>query len=388
MRIAKLGFMPLLLITIIMFFIVNESVWAEPPGESDKQKEDQEKRTKVVFLIIVDGLQDKVLNQSLAPNIKGLGSSGLKAEQVIPVFPGGSSSNIMSILTGVTPMQHQFTASSKDISIPTILKLMENKGIKTSLFDGTEKLTSAKEGVNHVCKGPFNGKDSLVVENVVNELEDSNTYFNVVILPQLKDVIEKHGVDSAEYRKQITNTDNQVGRLLHYLHQKGAYDESMVILTGTSKAPPLVMKGPELKVGTTLPPVSLTDIAPTICYLTGLKMKQAEGMVLYNAIKPKADRSETYLLAQRVDELSRAHAKDVEGMHRLEKEKMEVKQLQEKVTEEKQMIQQKISVRDDKIAVLSTKIAFMKMLGIALLIIFGFGYIIEYKILRKKFLMF
>ncbi|MBM7855637.1 hypothetical protein JOC37_002039 [Desulfohalotomaculum tongense] len=382
------------LITIILLLLMVEPICAEPGSSSNvdlsgkKKSIEEEKDTKVAFLIIADGLQAKALNNSQVPNIKGLGSAGLKAERVIPVYPEDVLSSIASILTGSTPLQNQGGEKSNILHKPTLLKVMEEKGIKTAMFDGTGNLKVLGGGVSHVCKGPFNGKDSLVIENAINELDASNTYFNVLVLPELRPVLEKYGINSAEYRRQVTSTDNQIGRLLHYLHNKGLYEESLVIVTGTCGEPPLVMKGPQLKVGTSLPPVNLTDIAPTIAYLSGLKMKQAEGMVLYNAIKPRTNRSETYLLSQRVEDLSRAYADALEGMHRLEKEKLEVKQLQDKMTEEKQIIQQAIEQRDNKIALLSSKINFMKMTGLLLLIILGLGYIVEYKILRKRFLMF
>jgi uncharacterized protein YeaC (DUF1315 family) len=342
----------------------------------------------MVFLLIIDGLQGDALKNSNAPNIKGLASSGLQAEKIASVYPEDTASTIASVLTGVTPQQHHYTGKETTLDNPSILQVMEAKGIKTSLFDGTGKLTAFAKGVSHACTGPFNGKDSLVVENAVNELKDSNTYFNVLVLPQLRTVLEEHGVSSAEYREQIKDTDNQVGRLLHYLHTNEIYDQSLIIITGTYGNSPLVIKGPQVKVGSTIPPASLLDTAPTVAYLSGLKIEQAEGLVLYNAIKPKGDRTEGYLLGQRVKDLSSAYVIALDDMHRMEKEKIEVNKQQEKITKEKQNIQKEIAERDQKIESLSNKIVFMKVAGGTLLIIFLIGYIVEYIILRKRFLMF
>ncbi|MBO8137523.1 MAG: alkaline phosphatase family protein [Desulfotomaculum sp.] len=391
MRILKESLLCLIM-TVIFLLLITGNICAgtiEETGQNQNKPVDKDQENvAAAFLVIIDGLQAEALNKYMAPNIKGLGSAGIKTSKVITVYPEDSGSSIASILTGAAPSKHQCLGDGKNLSIPTVLKLMEDKGIKTAIYDGTEKMAAVKKGVSHVCKGPFNGKDSLVVQNAVNELKESSAYFNVLILSQLRDVLDKHGAESVEYRKQLTETDNQVGRLLHYLHKNGLYEESIIIVTGTCGSPPLVMKGPRLKVGTQLPPVSLTDIAPTIAYLTGLKMNQAEGLVLYNAVKSRSDRSDSYLLTLRVEDLSKAYAEALRGMHRLEKEKLEVKQLQEKVTREKQVIEQKIKARDEKISELTVKINLMKITGVLMVLLFGVGYIIEYKILRKKFLMF
>ncbi|MEG6615482.1 alkaline phosphatase family protein [Peptococcaceae bacterium 1198_IL3148] len=381
-----------IIISLLVVMLATMPVFAAPAEDSGSTtKEDvkvNEETTKMVFLLIIDGLQDDALKNVSAPNIKGLSSAGLKVEKVASVYPADTVSAVASVLTGSTPQQHHFTEETTTLEAASILQVMEGKGIKTSLFDGTEKLKAFSNGVSHACTGPFNGKDSLVIENAVNELKDSNTYFNVLVLPQLRSIYQQQGINSNEYREQLKDTDNQVGRLLHFLHTNELYDQSLIIITGTCGNLPLIIKGPQVKVGDTIPPASLIDIAPTVAYLNGLKMDGAEGLVLYNAIKPKGNRTESYLLSQRVQELSGAYANALDDMHRLEEEKNEVNKQQKKITQEKQMIQQEIKERDQKISALSSKITFMKVAGISLLIIFIIGYIIEYIILRKRFLMF
>ena len=370
----------LLWLIAIPVYAVNDSSLPNSSYNNTINNQGSEKVTTIAFLIIVDGLQADALDNADAPNIKGLRSAGLKANRVISGCPEDSQLAISSILTGGKLLQ--------DGNDQNILQLITDRGMKTALFDGTGKLKSLKAEVNYISNKSYNGSDSLVVDDVINELDKNNAYFNVIVLPGLRIVLEEHGAGSAEYRQQVADTDNQVGRLLHYLYTKNWYEQSLIIVTGTGEQPPLIMKGLQLKAGTTLPPVNLTDIAPTIAYLLGIKMKETDGMVLYNAIKPQADRSETYLLTQRVEDLSEFCAIMMEGIYRLEREKAEVKQHQKLIANEKQLIQQEIEKRDQKIENLSSKISFMKITGVILLVIFILGYIVEYKILRKKFLMF
>lgn len=379
LRINQKRMLVLFVLTIIM--LITNPAFAQPTDNQPKVIP-QEKSTNLVLFIIADGLQGDALNNTAAPNINGLSASGLKTERVTPVYPEDSVLAINSMLTGVSYRQ------SSESEKPNILSIMESKNIRTGLYDGTEKLTNLTQGISHVAKGPYQGKDQAVADSVLAELGESNTYFNVVIFPELRSVLEEHGANSPEYFKQVTNTDNQVGRILHYLHRNGLYDHSFIVVTGTFGEPPLVMKGPQLKVGTILPPVNAIDIAPTITYLTGIRMTQVDGMVLFNAVKPREDLKETYLLSQRVNDLSKAYATALDGMHRLEQEKIEVKKQQDIVAQEKMAIQQEIDVRDEKIQALSNKIAMMKTGAVVVLIILGLGYYVEYRILRKRFLMF
>lgn len=334
--------------------------------------------TKRIFLLIIDGLNDEALQTGTAPNIKGLASAGVRFDKVVPPYPYDTHSTVASILTGVAGQQQE----------TSILTLLENNGIKTSLVDGTEKMAPFYNGVTNVVKGSFNGQDKLVIDQAIKEIKENGTYFNVLILPELRTVLEKHGANSATYRKQLTATDNDVGRLLHYLHTEGLFEETLFIVCGTYNDPPLILKGPPLKVGVKLPPANLKDVAPTVAYLTGLELKQTGGMVLYNAMKSGGDRGEAYLLSQRVEDLSWAYAGATESLHRLEQEKIEVREQQEKLAQEKQNIQQQIEKRDQEIKKLSNKITMMKIIGLGLLITFIVGYIVEYIILRKRFLMF
>lgn len=353
---------------------------AEELSPEGNKLPEAEKNTELVLLIIADGLQASALSKTASPNIKGLGAAGLYAESVTSVFPEDTQSTISSILTADNPANRQNATG--------ILSILKEKNISSSLFDGSEQFGHLKDLLTFVGEGPYKGSDKLVADSVIDQLSKNETYFNLVIFPELRKVLEEHGANSDEYLKQVSNTDNQVGRILHYLHTRDIFDNSLIVVTGTLGQPPLVMKGPQLKVGAVIPPVNITDISPTLAYLMGLKLTGGKGMVMYNAIKPRQDRTEAYLLSQRVNDLSHAYANALKEKHRLEEEKADVNLQQQKLSHEKQQIQHEIDVRDQEIAALTDKISHMKTGGIIVLVLLAVGYVVEYRILRKKFLMF
>lgn len=375
-------------LVLLFCFSFSSLAMAEPQSDNQSAKEDVPKVTSKIYIIIVDGLQAETLQKTSAPNINGIGNAGVKATKVISVFPDNTQATVASVLTGMPPEQHKFVDVGDNLEGKTLQELMENKKINTAFFgaDGELKKLMARGG--HNCIGPFNGKDELVITNLLNEWSQSQSYLNIILLPELRNVLNEHGVNSNEYKMAVTKTDSQIGRLLKKLHDEESYDNSMFIITGTLGAPPLIMKGLPFKESTQLPPVSICDIAPTIGYLNGIKLEKNAGLVLWNSFKEIGGQSSEYLLNERIRDLSLANAHLLEEMSRLQEEKLRVKKEQEIVAKEKEDIQRQIEIRDKKIDALKGRISVYHAVAMVLLSLLGLGYFVLYKVLRKRFLMF
>lgn len=374
-----------LLMALVICFAVPSAVFAEPEDGTVK-KEEGPKVTSKIFLIIVDGLQGETLQKTSAPNINGIANAGVRVSNVIPVFPDSTEAVVASVLTGLMPEKHQFTGDK--VKGATLQQLMENKKINTSFFGADGEIKNLMAPGGHNCSGPFNGKDELVMNNVLAEWAQSQSYFNVLLLPELRAILEQQGAKSNEYKMAVTRTDAQIGRLLKKLHEEDIYDNSMLIITGTSGAPPLIMSGLPFKESAQIPPVSICDIAPTVGYLNGVNLGKTDGLVLWNTFKEIGGQNEEYLMNERIKDLSLANAHLLQEMNRLQDEKFQVKQQQEIVAREKEDIQRQIEVRDQKIEGLKGRISFYHIGAVALLGILGAGYFVLYKLLRKRFLMF
>ncbi len=373
---------------IILISLTTTSLAVAAQDTMQQPKEEVPKVTSKIFLIVIDGLQAETLQKTSAPNINGIANTGIRCNQVISVFPDTTQATVTSVLTGMQPQRHKFLQKGDKFEGKTIQTLMEEKQIKTAFFGAEGELKKLQSKNGHNCSGPFNGKDELVITNLLNEWNQEPSYFNVIVMPQLREDLKKHGVKSNEYKMAVTRTDSQVGRLLKKLHDENIFDNSMIIITGTLGEPPLIIKGLSFEESNQMPPVSICDIAPTIGYLNGVTLGEMDGLVLWNSFKEIGGQSKEYLLNERVKDLSEANAHLLQEMTRLQEEKLEVKQQQEIVAREKDDIQRQIEIRDKKIDGFKNRITIYHLVALGALGFFGLGYIIMYRLLRKRFLMF
>ncbi|GAB6180556.1 hypothetical protein JCM14036_18750 [Desulfotomaculum defluvii] len=368
-------------------FIFSTNTMAEEKA-TEQKAENEPKVTSKIFMVIVDGLQDETLQKTSAPNINGLATTGVRASKVISVFPESRQATVASILTGMLPDNHKFMQVGDVLDGKSIQSFMEQKKINTCFYGAEGELKHLLADGGHNCKGPFNNKDELVINNLLSEWTEEQSYMNIILLPELRAAFDKFGVNSNEYRMAVTKTDAQVGRLLKKLHDEELYDSSMIVLTGTLGAPPLIMKGLPFKSGETIPPVSICDITPTIGYLNGVKLEKNDGLVLWNAFNKDVGQSSEYLQNERIKDLSSANTHLQEEMIRLQEEKLLVKSEQEIIAKEKEDIQRQIDERDQKIESLKNRINLYHIISLVIIGVVGVGYLVLYKFLKKRFLMF
>ncbi|MFZ5632447.1 MAG: alkaline phosphatase family protein [Bacillota bacterium] len=368
-----------------VFFMLPGSVLALP-AEVNEVKPVPPKTRQVVILVI-DGLQAKFLDSGITPNISGLGMAGVKAERVGAMPPDNFESRSYTILSGTDPADHGYTKDSATPGRKTLLSYMEKKGIKTAVIDGTGRLEKACGEVSYKHFGPFSG-DGAVIDAAVDVIRNKKPFFTVVVLTGPGRQPASAGADSKAYLSSVTAADNEVGKFLRHLHMDGTYEATMLIVTGTTGSPPLVIKGNEFLTGHRLPPVCLKDLAPTLGYLYGINMSGARGLIVWNALRPGADRTENFMLLQRVSDLSTAYTDMVDAAARLENEKILVQEEKTRLTRDKELVEREMAERDIQINKLNLIISVMKLAGLAGIVLFVAAMVVEYRILKKRYLFF
>lgn len=370
---------------LLMVVFMPWSALALPQVINDVKPEIQPK-TRQVIMLVVDGLQADSVSAARTPNINGLGMAGVKADRVIAMPPDSSESRVYTLLCGSDqedpPGHGEAGISSRP---PTLLSRMEKKGIKTAFIDGTGRIESVGADITHKITGPFKN-DGEVIDKAVDLLKKKKPFFTVVVLAGPGGTAGDTG--SNQYLSAVTAADNQVGRLFKQLHIEGAFEETLLIVSGTTGKPPLIMKGKDFLTGAKLPPVCLKDAAPTLGYLLGAGTAESRGQVLWNALKPGADRTESFMLIQRVSDLSTAYAEAMESAARLENEKVAVQREKARLAGEKQSVENEMAHRDSEIKRLNYIISIMKIVGLVGIFIFVLAMVIEYRILKKKYLFF
>jgi arylsulfatase A-like enzyme/Flp pilus assembly protein TadD len=302
-----------------------------------------------VVLITIDTLRaDHVgcygYKQIKTPNIDGLAADGVRFERAFAVVPVTLPSH-SSMLTGTYPMlsgMHDFSGNKLTPLQPTLASVLKQAGYQTGAVIGAAVLDS-RFGLNQGFDFYYDHFEfSRLDEANLDEMERPGNIVADVALnwlekdhlanPQKRFFLWMHLYDphfpyhppepySREYAAQpydgeIAFADEQVGRLLRFLKEKGIYQHTVIVLCGdhgeslgehgekthgffiynATMHVPLIIRlpeqlpgqSPEKTVARTLAnPVSLVDIMPTVLEAIGLQVpSQVQGRSLLREIRP------------------------------------------------------------------------------------------------------
>ena len=297
-----------------------------------------------VVLITIDTLRaDHVgcygYKQIKTPNIDGLAADGVRFERAFAVVPVTLPSHT-SMLTGTYPMlsgMHDFSGNKLSPLQPTLASVLKQAGYQTGAVIGAAVLDS-RFGLNQGFDSYYDHFDfSRLDEANLDEMERPGNVVADVALDWLAKNSDKkfflwmHLYDphfpyhppepySREYAAQpydgeIAFADEQVGRLLRFLKEKGIYRNTVIVLCGdhgeslgehgekthgffiynATMHVPLIIRLPEQPPGqlpektaarTLANAVSLVDIMPTVLDAVGLPVpSQVQGRSLLRDIR-------------------------------------------------------------------------------------------------------
>ncbi len=308
-----------------------------------------------VVLITIDTLRADHLGcygykQIKTPNIDALAADGVRFERAFAVVPVTLPSH-SSMLTGTYPMlsgMHDFSGNKLSPLQPTLATVLKQAGYQTGAVIGAAVLDS-RFGLNqgfdfYYDHFEFSRLDeanldemerpgNVVADVALNWLEKDWLAKNALAKnPQKKFFLWMHLYDphfpyhppepySREYAAQpydgeIAFADEQVGRLLRFLKEKGIYQNTVIVLCGdhgeslgehgekthgffiynATMHVPLIIRLPEQLPGqlpektvarTLADPVSLVDLMPTVLSAIGLQVpSQVQGRSLLPEIRP------------------------------------------------------------------------------------------------------
>ena len=306
-----------------------------------------------VVLITIDTLRaDHVgcygYKQIKTPNIDSLAADGVRFERAFAVVPVTLPSHT-SMLTGTYPMlsgMHDFSGNKLSPAQPTLASLLKQAGYQTGAVIAAAVLDS-RFGLNQGFDFYYDHFDfNRLDEANLDEMERPGNVVADVALNWLekewleKDVLAKnsqkkfflwmHLYDphfpyhppepySREYAAQpydgeIAFADEQVGRLLRFLKEKGIYQNTIIVLCGdhgeslgehgekthgffiynaTMHVPLIIRLPEERQPGTAAArvvndPVSLVDLMPTVLGALGMEVPpQVQGRSLLPELRPQ-----------------------------------------------------------------------------------------------------
>lgn len=304
-----------------------------------------------VVLITIDTLRaDHVgcygYKQVKTPNIDSLATEGARFDRAFAVVPVTLPSHA-TMLTGTYPMlsgMHDFSGNKLSPEQPTLASILRQAGYVTGAVVGSAVLDS-RFGLNQGFDFYYDHFDfSRLDEANLDEMERPGNIVADVALDWLAKNGQKrfflwmHLYDphypyrppepyAREYADhlydgEIAFADEQVGRLVRYLKDKGLYRNTLIVLSGdhgeslgehgekthgfyiynATMRVPLILRLPDSTPRTVADPVSLVDLMPTVLAALGMEVpSQVQGRSLLPAIREdKADGNrslygETYL---------------------------------------------------------------------------------------------
>lgn len=321
---------------------------------------------KTVFLIFIKGLEQYHLQERGLPNIIQLKDRGLYYRSVAR--------------SGVYPEQCLMSILEQKSNLLLLPRALANNGIDCALLDGSGRLPRELMKKNNI-KVITEQNDKLLLDKFLKEFNPGRSQFITIYL----DDPSKPGIGkNLNSSQRWSNADNQVGRLLNYLINSKTLDNTTFILTSGASNPPLIL----FKNGS---PNSgyyychQSDIAPTICKIFGFSPPaELSGDILYEFITRDANIE----LRQRIYDLQKQNLQASRKITILQEEQRLINIQKNEIVQERKNFRRTISEKDQIINHLNTKLKIFKFFSISAILVFLAGYIVEYKILRKKFLMF
>jgi poly-gamma-glutamate capsule biosynthesis protein CapA/YwtB (metallophosphatase superfamily) len=240
-----------------------------------------------VAIISIDGLRPDALQQTPAPNIRGLAERGAFSFAAQTIFPPVTLPSHTSMLTGYGPEAHGVDwndyepARGPITTVPTLFELAHRAGLRTVLVAGKEKFKhlDVPGTLDALVYAPAGDND--VTDNALAQIAAG---FDLLFihLPTVDQVGHAAGWMSEPYLAQVTRADEDVGRLLAALPP-----DTVVIVTADhgglglvhgrdipeDRTIPWIIAGPDVRENYELQqPVVTMDTAATAAHVLGLSL--------------------------------------------------------------------------------------------------------------------
>lgn len=373
------------LLTILISMLIVLPAYGEKkvnsqPGENLRPTPEPPKYIKHVVIIAVDDLESKYFNPAITPRLVGLSKEGIQAE----------------VLDRVTKPEGQAQDLALIGKLPALYRVTQRK----SLFvDGRGTGQEPARGFNFVINSDEEERKDpkQILGAAITKFREDKPFLTYITL-------NSPGREDREKRRFFQQTDEAVGQFTGMLHERGLYDYTLLIIVGrrspettkllaaeNQEVPlsfPLGIKGPNLIAGQEIPAVTQEDLPTTVYFLTDGKELEDRGNILWNILKTDNSYAAQSFLRQRIKDISAERDEIVRQQWNWERAKLKFEQQREELQKERQGIKDLLDNRDRTIKVLRLRIAVYHGLGMLITFLFIIGLVVQYFVLRKRFLLF
>jgi predicted AlkP superfamily pyrophosphatase or phosphodiesterase len=282
---------------LIIIILINISSWvryAQTNQHNPDPDHTNDAKAKYVIIITIDGLRPDAITEGNVPHIQSLikkGSCSLEAKTVIPArtLPAHTS-----LLTGLTPERHGMKINfwvpfMKHVGIETIFSVAKEKGLKTAMFVGKDKLRylAKPDSVDHFeSTGEAPGSNDTIASRFSSYMKTERPELVLIHFPEPDLTGHQMGWMSEDYIKALEQVDRAIKVILESLDEAGIYEHTLLIITsdhgGQGKnhigsdseviTIPWIAVGPGVKKGYRINGnVNIYDTAATVLFALGIK---------------------------------------------------------------------------------------------------------------------
>ncbi|HEX3032807.1 MAG TPA: hypothetical protein VHS59_11305 [Bacillota bacterium] len=383
MRYQKL----ILLLLMCIFCLSTKPVCAAPQGQSGGAQGKQGAKIvepqpyiKHVIIMAIDDLEEKYFNPGVMPRLYGLSQEGIAGRTI-----------------DINPVKEPMPQEKLIIrELPEVYRTSQRKSM---LVEGRIRDPWGVGSFNYIFSSDSKEKVSpkTVLSTAAEQFTANQPYLTYITLGNPP----KSKLSDQQFFKQA---DEAFGNLLVMLQDKALYNYTLFVITGRRSLDswnqvitkgkdsplvyPLVLRGPNLYNGLQIPAVNLVDMAPTILYLTDGKESSGPGHVLWSILKTDNYYVNQSLLRRRIEDVSKERDTFVQQAWQWEKEKQQFNRQKALLSVESAGFRDKLNSKDKEISQLNNKLDLYHVAAVITIIGVLIGFVVEYFILRKRFLLF
>lgn len=347
---------------------------------------------KHVFIIVADGLNYEGFVSVNCTNLRHIASEGIIDEKSLALSVDTVEAAQATLLTGTFPGEHKFITSKDKVKVETLFNVLKKNGKSFALIDGSGgKLRPLVNSDDSYVMLDANKSDKEVFTAAYSHFEKNTPFLTYIYVNDCMENLLT--LDEKAYYNSVKKLDQEIGNFVNNLRKKNLYYNSLIIITSPrSSSPsdmvPLIIRGPGCTTNVTTTGTMILDVVPTVAKILRIaKPYSTRGIPVYEAIAIPNNEKE-YMLNKWISELKSERVITWNNYFDVQEELFRSLNQITAIKEEKQNIFYFVGEKEEVIAKLKARLTQERLFYLGIFILMLTGYYIEYRILKKKFLLF
>ena len=381
----KLLFRSKCLVFLIMLFFLVGAVNISPVGG-------QQRPLEQIFIISVDGLSYEGFVSAPVNNMKHMAGEGIMDSKSMALKVDTIEAAEASLITGALPEDHRHVTAKNKIETESLFEIIRKLGKSYIVVDGSGgKLASFedRDKTYYCCDSA--DTDDKVLKEALAHFNKQKPFLTYIYVNDCHNSLLS--LDDKAYYETVRSFDQALGRFVNSLRKDDNYYNSLIIVTSPrSSSPsnqvPLIMHGPGLKNNVIISKTMITDVVPTICSLLKVNNPTGNrGIMAYNGLLLNPEEEQTALLKW-AESLKSDRVSAWSKYFELQDTLYQTIYQMTAIKEEKQSIFNFMGEKEETINRMKSQIKTERFIYLAMFILMLLGYGAEYKLLKRKFMLF